>query len=242
MANFKLAIWRQVSSLVVYSTAKENLSSNPSRSGVMPKKSVTPTRLFFQSFVDSYYKTELDLLADYEVHRWFAEASTHANTQDFPSWTRLSKGTLVDVLTHFGFILSVGHHSMNGGAPIASGTLPFHIPALYTSPPTEKGVTSLLPYLPDVPTALHYIGFMASFNRPFYGTDGRTLENAFSEDDMLSKLNKPTKQAAAVFLQTLNKLGDKIESRAFDTNGLSEGMPFVYRTLDPNYIPFFCAV
>lgn len=199
-------------------------------------------RAFFKSFVDSYYHTEFDLAGDFEVHNWFVEASEHAQTQDFPSKHRLSKATLVDVLTHFGFILSVGHHSLNGGAPIASGTLPFHIPALYAAPPAAKGVEDLLPYLPDVATSLHYLGFMASFNRPFYGSDGRTLEDAFSQDAMLKKLDKPTNDAAAQFSKTLRGLSDKIQARKFDSNGLSEGMPFVYRTLDPNYIPFFCAV
>ncbi|KAJ3499393.1 hypothetical protein NLG97_g371 [Lecanicillium saksenae] len=199
-------------------------------------------KAFFKSFVDSYYRTEIDLAADYEVHHWFAEATAHAKAQDFPSKSSLSKAILVDVLTHFGFLLSVGHHSTNGGAPIASGTLPFHIPALYTAPPAAKGVKDLMPYLPDVPTALHYIGFMASFNRPFYGSDGRTLENAFSQGEMLKKLNKPTNEAAAQFLKTLQGLSNKIQARGFDGNGLSQGMPFLYRTLDPNYIPFFCAV
>ncbi len=199
-------------------------------------------RAFFKSFVDSYYKTELDLVGDFEVRNWFVEASEYAKTRDFPSKHSLSKETLIDVLTHFGFLLSVGHHSTNGGAPIASATLPFHIPALYNPPPTTKGVKTLLPYLPDVPTALHYIGFMASFNRPFYGSDGRTLQNAFSQDEKLKKLNKATNDAAARFLRTLQDLSNKIQARNFDENGLSDGMPFVYRTLDPNYIPFFCAV
>jgi len=34
----------------------------------------------------------------------------------------------------------------------------------------------------------------------------------------------------------------EIQARKFDAQGLSEGMPFVYRTLDPAYIPFFCSV
>ncbi|OAA52979.1 Lipoxygenase [Cordyceps fumosorosea ARSEF 2679] len=199
-------------------------------------------RAFFESFVESYYRTELDLAGDWEVRNWFAEASAHAKAQDFPPAHPLSRATLVDVLTHFGFVLSVGHHSMNGGAPIASRTRPFHIPALYAAPPAAKGVTDLLPYLPDAPTALHYIGFMASFNRPFYGADGRTLESVFSGDGMLKRLNKGTNDAAAQFLKTLQGLSDKIRARKFDGDGLSQGMPFLYRTLDPGYIPFFCAV
>ncbi|OAA64111.1 Lipoxygenase [Akanthomyces lecanii RCEF 1005] len=182
-------------------------------------------RAIFKSFVDSYYKTELNIVGDFEVRNWFVEASEYAKTQDLPSKHSVSKETLIDVLTHFGFLLSVGHHSTNGGAPIASATLLFHIPALYNPPPTTKGVKTLLPYLPDVPTALHYIGFMVSFTRSFYGSAGRTLQNAFSQDEKLKKLNQATNDAAARFLRTLQDLSNKIQARNFDGNGLSDGMP-----------------
>lgn len=202
---------------------------------------------FFKSFVDSYYKTDADLARDFEVQNWFVEATKNAKVYDFPKVSLpgnpCNKATLVDVLTHFGFIVSVGHHALNGGDPIGSkATLPFHLPALYAPVPEKKGVTDLVPFMPPPANAVHYIGFIASFNRPFYESDKRTLENAFSGDDMLKRLNKGTNDAAATFLSRMHNLSDKIRSRAFDKSGLSLGMPFVYRTLDPNYIPFFCAV
>ena len=198
-------------------------------------------RAFFTTFVNSYYKTEKDLASDFEVRKWFIEANEKAKSQDFPQEEDLSKKILIEVLSHFAFATSVSHHSTNGAAPISSGTLPFHIPAIYTPIPKEKGVKDLMPYLPDVPTALHYLGFMASFNRPFYGDDGRTLEEAFATADM-DRLNKETKAAAKTFLTGMHNLSQKIRGRKFDANGLSQGMPFIYRTLDPAYIPFFCAV
>lgn len=198
-------------------------------------------RTFFTTFVNSYYKTEKDLASDFEVRKWFIEANEKAKSQDFPQEEDLCKKTLIEVLTHFAFATSVSHHSTNGGAPISSGTLPFHIPAIYTPIPKEKGVKDLMPYLPDAPTALHYLGFMSSFNRPFYGDDGRTLQQAFATADM-ERLNKETKAAAQTFLTGMHNLSQKIRGRKFDANGLSQGMPFIYRTLDPAYIPFFCAV
>ncbi|RFU77717.1 manganese lipoxygenase [Trichoderma arundinaceum] len=203
-------------------------------------------RAFFQSFVDSYYASDKDVVADWEVQSWFIEATARAQVQDFPKASPASpvtKDTLVDVLTHFGFIVSVGHHALNGGDPVGSkATLPFHLPALYAPLPEAKGVTDLIPFLPPAANAIQYIGFIASFNRPFYETSDRTLKAAFSEDSMLAKLNKETNDAASEFVNSMQDLSNRVRSRGFDENGLSMGMPFVYRTLDPNYIPFFCAV
>lgn len=198
---------------------------------------------FFTSFVDSYYASDADVAADQEVANWFEEGPKNAKVHDFPDVSTLNKQTLIDVLTHFGFIVSVSHHALNGGDPIGSkATLPFHLPALHAPVPEAKGVTDLMPFLPDAKQAVHYIGFIASFNRPFYETSGRTLQNAFSEDNMLARLNEETKQASQTFLDSMQSLSQEVRSRGFDENGLSMGMPFVYRTLDPGYIPFFCAV
>lgn len=180
------------------------------------------------------------------MQSWFNEASENAKVHDFPqvsSDSPADKATLVDVLTHFGFIVSVGHHALNGGDPIGSkATLPFHLPALHAPVPEEKGVKDLIPFLPDAKQAVHYIGFIASFNRPFYESSQRNLQNAFSADSTLQRLDQATKDAAATFLSSMESLSDKVRSRRFDENGLSMAMPFIYRTLDPGYIPFFCAV
>jgi hypothetical protein len=199
-------------------------------------------KAFFTSFVDSYYGTENDLSGDFEVRNWFVEANMKAKSHDFPQEEQLTKETLIDVLSHFAFATSVSHHSTNGGAPISSATLPFHLPAIYTQIPKEKGVEDLMPYLPDAATAVHYLGFMASFNRPFYGASGRTLEDAFATTDSMSLLNTEANSAAKTFLASMQNLSQNIRGRQFNSDGLSQGMPFIYRTLDPAYIPFFCAV
>ena len=202
---------------------------------------------FFKSFVDSYYTSDSDVAADFEVQAWFVEATKKAGVVDFPmmgtSDKPVDKDTLVEVLTHFGFIVSVVHHALNGGDPVGSkATLPFHLPAMFAPPPTAKNVTDLMPFMPPVASAIQYIGFIASFNRPFYADEKRTLENAFSNSTMLGRLNQATTAAADTFLSSMQDLSSKIRARTFDQNGLSTGMPFVYRTLDPGYIPFFCSV
>lgn len=200
-------------------------------------------KAFFKTFVNSYYKTEADLLSDWEVKKWFVEATARAKVHDFPSAAAINKNTLVDVLTHFGFIVSVGHHALNGGDPVGGkATLPFHASAIFAPVPEKKGVTDLMPFLPSPAQAVHYIGFIASFNRPFYETSGRTLKSAFSEGNMLKRLNKATNDAAKTFLDSMQGLSNKVRARTFDKDGLSLGMPYVYRTLDPGYIPFFCSV
>jgi len=204
-------------------------------------------KAFFTSFVNSYYASESDLAADFEVQNWFVETTQKANLFGFPKVDLpdqpCTKCTLIDVLTHFSYIVSVVHHSLNGGDPVGSkATLPFHLNALYAPLPEAKGVTDLLPFLPPPADAVHYIGFLATFNRPFYVSQNRTLEHAFEQDTMLERLNQDTNQAAAVFLSSMQQFSKKVRARGFDDQGLSMGMPFVYRTLDPNYIPFFCAV
>ncbi|RYP50556.1 hypothetical protein DL768_003952 [Monosporascus sp. mg162] len=198
-------------------------------------------REFFVAFVDSYYASDDDVAADSELQNWFAEAPA-AKVVDFPTGP-VTKETLTDVLTHFGFIVSVVHHGLNGGDPVGSkATLPFHLNAMYAPLPTEKGVTDLLPFLPPAEQAVHYIAFIATFNRPFYRTSGRTLEYAFWDESLLERFNKETRAAAADFRARMNGLSREIRTRDFDEKGLSLGMPFIYRTLDPGYIPYFSAV
>jgi hypothetical protein len=196
---------------------------------------------FFTTVVNSYYFSEADVEADYELQSWFKEVSLGALVFDFPH--QASRATLVDVLTHFAYIVSVVHHSLNGGDPVGSkATLPFHLNALYAPLPTTKGVTDLLPFMPPPAEAVHYIGFLASFNRPFYVTTNRTLEDAFRNTTLLQRFNPETQEAGQSFFQSMLQLSSQILERTFNTEGLSTGMPFVYRALNPGYIPFFSAV
>jgi len=200
---------------------------------------------FFDSFVNSYYPSTAAITADYELQAWFLEVSQGAKVHGFPqcgiSGTPCTRKQLTEVLTHFGFIVSVVHHSLNGGDPVGSkATLPFHLNALFAPLPTAKGVTNLLPFLPPPSNAVHYIGFLATFNRPFYSSTNRTMLSTFDKD-LLSNLNTATNTAAKTFITKMQKLSTQIKARTFK-NGLSLGMPFIYRTLDPGYIPFFSCV
>jgi len=100
-----------------------------------------------------------------EVANWFKEVYSGAQVYDFPALT--SKKVLVDVLTHFAFIVGVVHHALNSGDPMGSkASLPFHLNALYAPLPTTKGAikteADLLPFLPPPHEAVHYIGFVSA--------------------------------------------------------------------------------
>jgi hypothetical protein len=211
---------------------------------------------FFTAFVDSYYEDEKALKGDKELKAWYKETKKGGKVHGFPK--KPSKENLVEVLTHFGFIVSVVHHSLNGGDPLGSkAALPFHLNALYHPLPEEKGVKDLMPFLPDAKQAVHYIGFLATFNRPFYPAENRTLEHAFDgeasawqgdgEDDkpmarQMGRLNQQTSDAGKKFFESMSKMSKDVKARTFDKDGLNMGMPFIYRTLDPDYIPFFSSV
>lgn len=147
------------------------------------------------------------------------------------------------MLTHFTFLNGVAHHALNGGDPVGSkATLPFHPGGLYAPVPTSKNVTDLLPFLPPPANATSYITFLATFNRPFYESQNRTLAYAFSEKTMLDRLNKKSVSAASSYLDSMKKLSKEIRARGFDEKGLSQGMPFAWKALDPGTVPFFFSV
>ena len=203
---------------------------------------------FMNTFVNSYYTTNADVVGDAEVQAWFHEATTAALVIDFPWPTTLQqifsgKQILVEILTHFAYLTGVVHHALNTGDPVASlGTLPFHPMALYEPIPTTKGVADLLPFMPPVPQALFQIDLLAAFNRQQYASQNKTLVYAFSDPGFLSQFNSQVGAAVAKFQTEMESLSGVIKGRKFDANGLCQGMPFIWRSLDPGTIPFFFAV
>lgn len=201
----------------------------------------TALNIFFTTFVNSYYTTDAVVSADTELQNWFAEANGPAKVLDFPR--KLNKQVLTDVLTHFAFLTGVSHHALNTGDPSATkAILPFHPASLYAPIPTSKNVTDLLPFLPPARAALYHIAIFAAFNRAHFEQTNRTLAYMFSDESVLGRLNTQTRSAAGTFFNKMKSLSASIRARKFDANGLSQGMPFVWRALDPGTIPFFFAV
>lgn len=117
-------------------------------------------------------------------------------------------------------------------------TLPFHPTALYQPLPTTKGNTSVVAYLPKFAKAARQLYVTGIFARPLLADTNRTLLHMFDDADLLALMNDATRTAAAEFQSTMEAFSEIVSARTFDSNGLSQGMPFVWQALDPNVAPF----
>ena len=193
---------------------------------------------FFTSFVNSFYSSDAVVTADKEIQAWAKEANGPAKCIDFPS-SIVTKSTLVDVLSHFAHLASTVHHVANTNELLeACSTLPFHPPSLYQPIPTAKGVGALAPFEPPFVKVLEQFAVAALFARPLLVDTNRTLLHMFDDNTLLSKLNTQSTQAAATFKSSMEALSAQIDARTFDADGLSQGMPFVWKALDPNVQPY----
>lgn len=205
-------------------------------------------RRFVQSFVDSIYGADDEaLLRDYELQNWIVEANGPAEMPDFPAAPLRQRQQLVDILTHLVWTAGGAHHVMNQGSPVkASGTLPFHPAALYAPIPTKKlaaGTSAdLLKWLPNEHKAVEQIGLLARFNRAEVGKRKERVFDAFSTPKLLARNGPAFAAANAKYVEEMTQISKNISSRGFDSQGLSQGMPFVWTALDPSLNPFFLSV
>lgn len=198
-------------------------------------------RTFVESFIDAYYPSDASVAADWELQAWIEEANGPAQVIDFfPEVT--TKETLIQLITHVAWLGGVAHHVLNAGEPVqTSGVLPLHPVALYQPAPDEKGVTaeSLLSWLPDVQASAAQISLLSRFNRPQWPAENKTLLHLFDSDELLSRANGAVRAANEEFMASMQSLSDEISSRTFGEDGLCQGMPFVWKAMDPAQIPFF---
>ncbi|KAJ7578576.1 lipoxygenase [Mycena floridula] len=140
-------------------------------------------RAFMTTFVNSYYTSPATLSEDQELQNFIAEAIP-AQIFDFP--TSLTKTSdLVDILTHFAYLVSVLHGVMNTNEiGRASMALPFHPVGLYAPLPQVKGVTDLMPFMPNLTQSIGQIVLTGTFGRPFFVGGNRTLSEMFGRCDL----------------------------------------------------------
>ena len=137
------------------------------------------------------------------------------------------------------FLSSASHHAVNTNQLLSiSSTLPFHPPSLYQPVPTQRGVTDVASFLPPFDQVLKQFALGAEFARPALIGTNRTLMNMFNDQVMLARMNPQTQSAAAIFKSTMQALGSEVSARKFDSQGLCQGMPFVWQALVPNVAPF----
>lgn len=204
---------------------------------------VDAQRQFAQSFVDAYYASDYQLEQDAEAQSWVVEATHSAQVLDFPAAPLRSKTTLVEILTQMAYLTGLNHHSLNTHTPSAlSGVLPFHPTALYQPMPTTKGIPDLIPYLPGANASLRQISVLVAFNRPQAAQSDADLASMFSAPPFLNSGSAAVVKAAGAFRDRMGRVSDRIRARAFDRDGLAQGMPFLWQTLDPRRIPFYLAV
>lgn len=198
---------------------------------------------FFLTMIDSYYTSTESIREDLELQSWIVETNGPANVQDFPSGPVEDKQTVVDMLSHMAYLVSVLHQTLNTDVPVHStATLPFHPMAFYQELPTEKGIDDILPFMPTVSQSITQISLLANFNRPSFIKSNVSLTEMFNDSEMLDRLNEETQEAAGAFKVNLEGLSDEIQGRGFNEDGLAQGMPFIWNALDPRIAPFFLTV
>jgi arachidonate 15-lipoxygenase (second type)/8-lipoxygenase (S-type) len=75
-----------------------------------------------------------------------------------------------------------------------------------------------------------------------YDNTNETIAHMFDQPDMLARMNGKTKAAEATYRGSMQAFSKKVRARTFDKNGLSQGMPFIWKTLDPEGAPFWLAI
>ncbi|MCJ1388168.1 hypothetical protein MMC18_001013 [Xylographa bjoerkii] len=205
---------------------------------------VSSLRRFTDAYLYAYYPRENLIFLDTELQNWVSEAANGAKVLDFPPSPLASREVLVSILTHATFLTGVSHHALNSGTPAStSGVLPFHPAALYAPLPTTKGsITSVMPFLPNMTDSLNQIALLIRFNRPKLEDSDGNLVHMFSSSKFLAGGCSAVAHAARYFQAEMLEISKRIQHKTFDHSGLAQGMPFIWRSLDPSKIPFFLSV
>lgn len=199
---------------------------------------------FTRVFVDSYYPEESMLGQDHELQHWIIEANEEAKVIDFFPPPLLKGENLVSILSHLGFLSGIAHHALNGTTVgEALGVLPLHPSSFGLPLPETKGsIKSLLPYLHNETEALKQASLLVRFNRPLLDQQKRSLSYMFSGKEFLGHLKPAIQVAEEKFRQTMMRISDAIRAKEFDERGLSQGMPFIWRSIDPRKIPYYLCI
>lgn len=199
-------------------------------------------KAFMKVSVESYYTKPDTVTDDIELQAWIQEAVL-AEIIDFPAAPLEQTDQIVDIMAHMAFLVSIKHGVTNSNSPVASiASLPFHPLAFYAPLPTEKGVADIMPFMPKLSASLSQISLLASFNRPEWAGTNETLLHMFNTPDLILRMTPQVQQAELAFRAALNVFSKIVDARKFDKDGLSQGMPIIWKALDPNKTPFWFAI
>lgn len=197
---------------------------------------------FMRSFVYTYYGSDGSILDDPELQAWFDEANGPAKIYDFPPALVSERQTLIEVLTHMAYLTGILHHAVNSGSLAHSWTLPLHPTSHWQPLPTTKGIQSVMPYLANVKQSISQIIVENTFNRPQLAAAGATLSNMFHDAYFVAASAPGIVAATQKFTAEMKSFGAEIKEKAFDDRGLCQGMPFIYRDVNPLEVPFFLSI
>lgn len=200
-------------------------------------------RSFTGTFCESYYDSPDAIVNDVELQAWMVEAVS-AQVIDFPTKETLrAVSDLADLMAYIGQTVSIAHHSVNLNQLLTgSGGLPFHPIALYKPVPEAKGVTDVVSYLPGVEKALATIDFNSKFARPKLAKTNRTLVHMFDSEELLERSKPTAREANEAFMSAMLARSEAVSGRTFGPDGVCQGMPFVWKALDPDVIPWNVAI
>ena len=134
------------------------------------------------------------------------------------------------------------HHALNTNSLAQYWVLPMHPTSHWAPLPTQKGIDSVMPYLPNLNQSIAQQGLQNMFSRPNLSYLNRNGLNMFSDPDFLEATTDGVRTAASNFLSEMGDLGIAMDNNRFDDSGLSQGMPFIWPGLNPVRTPFFSAV
>ncbi|KAF5601773.1 arachidonate 5-lipoxygenase [Fusarium pseudocircinatum] len=194
-------------------------------------------RTFINAYVHAYYTSDAAITADKELVAWFHETAHAADIVDFPD-SISTRSELVAVLSHHAYLITILHGSLNTNSLVHySAVLPMHPLSLYKPLPKQKGISSLVPFLPDLEASIQHIALVASFNRGQIGNTTDSLHLLFEEPQFHSRINKKARAAVEVYSATLSRFSKDVKGRTLDGDGYSQGMPFVWNLYDPSTAP-----
>ncbi|PWY93119.1 putative arachidonate 5-lipoxygenase [Aspergillus sclerotioniger CBS 115572] len=199
---------------------------------------------FTRVFVESYYPEGSLMGEDHELQAWILEVNEAAKVIDFFPAPLLARTDLIAIMSHMAFLSGIAHHALNGATVgEALGVLPLH-PSSFSQPlPDTKGsIDSLLPWLHNETEALKQASLLVRFNRPLLDGQKGNLPHMFWQSRLLAPTGSDVHLAEKKFRETMLSISDEIRARHFDEQGLSQGMPFIWRSIDPRKIPYYLCV
>lgn len=134
-------------------------------------------------------------------------------------------------------------HAGTNSSPV---DIQMHPVAFYAPLPSSKGTlaagTPITSFLPGLGKSISQILVTAGFSRPLIADTPRTLLHMFDDEVMLAGMTDSAVAAEEKFEEAMRAFSGVVAARTFDADGLSQGMPFVWRALDPNVAPFSATI